>query len=301
MADSTNDSTSIDIKRDRLLRILERAGRVAVAFSGGVDSAVIAKAAAVACGEGAFAVTAVSPSLAKGELETARDVAALIGIQHLVIHTDEFTIPGYQQNAGNRCYFCKSELYTQLAAVLPRLDVDVICNGANLDDRGDHRPGMQAATEHGVRSPLIEAKLTKADVRELARHWNLPVWDKPAMPCLSSRIAYGVDVTPERVQRIDEAERFLRERLGLRELRVRLERNELARIEVPTSQIARLVTEEIRSQIVQQFRKLGFVYITLDLEGFRTGSLNQVLPFVAFDTEPSVKGASSNDTLQSPQ
>jgi len=164
---------------------------------------------------------------------------------------------------------------------LPALGVRVIANGANLDDRGDHRPGMLAAGEQSVRSPLIEAGLTKADVRELARHWGLPVWDKPAQPCLSSRIAYGVTVTPERVSRIDAAERFLRELLGTRELRVRLEANELARIEVPLEAIALLAEPASRERVSARLRELGFRYITLDLEGFRSGSLNAVLPLVS--------------------
>jgi uncharacterized protein len=151
-------------------------------------------------------------------------------------------------------------------------------NGANLDDRGDHRPGMIAASEHKIRSPLIEAGLTKADVRELARHWNLPVWDKPAMPCLSSRIAYGVAVTPERVSRVDRAERFLRERLNIKELRVRLEAGELARIEVPLRELSRLMEPTLREEIAARFRELGFQFITLDLEGFRSGSLNAAIP-----------------------
>lgn len=269
---------SLDDKRNALLGLLAGYRRVAVAFSGGVDSSVVAKAAQLACGDNAVAVTAVSASLASGEEDEARRVAALIGIRHQVIHTDEFSRPGYLQNAPNRCYFCKTELYTQLGSRLAELGVDVIANGANLDDRGDHRPGMQAAREHAVRSPLIEAGLTKADVRALARHWELPVWDKPAAPCLSSRIAYGVEVTPERVRRVDEAERFLRETFGLREFRVRHEANDLARIEVPLAELPRLAAGDARAETAATFRALGFKYVTIDLEGFRSGSLNAVVP-----------------------
>ena len=220
-------------RRDRLLADLANCGRVAVAFSGGVDSAVVAKAAQIACGEKAVAVTAVSQSLASGEREEAEKLAALIGIRHRVIETDEFENPDYLKNAPDRCYFCKTELYTQLERLLAGRGVegvqfDVLVNGANLDDRGDYRPGMQAAREHAVRSPLIDAGLTKADVRSLAAHWELPVWDKPATPCLSSRIAYGLAVTPERVRRVDEAEQFLRREFGLREFRVRHEAGDLA-------------------------------------------------------------------------
>jgi pyridinium-3,5-biscarboxylic acid mononucleotide sulfurtransferase len=273
-------SRPISELRDDLLAVLQGYGRVAVAFSGGVDSALVAKGAVLARGDDAVAVTAVSPSLAEGELEIARDVARRIGIRHQIIRTDEFSVAGYRENAGDRCYFCKTELYSQLDRLLPELGVEVICNGANLDDRGDHRPGMQAAAEHRVRSPLIDAGFTKQDVRELARQWDLPVWDKPAMPCLSSRVAYGVEVTPERVRRVDAAERFLREELGLRELRVRLEAHDLARIEVPIGELARLTDGAVRERITGQFHELGFRYVTLDLDGFRSGSMNEALSLV---------------------
>jgi uncharacterized protein len=278
----------LEQKRDRLLAILRSCGRVAVAFSGGVDSAVVAKAAQVACGEKAVAVTAVSASLASGEREAAEKLATLIGIRHRIIETREFENPDYLKNAPNRCYFCKTELYTQLERLLvpvgenlgvdPGLEFDVLVNGANLDDRGDYRPGMQAAREHAVRSPLIEANLTKADVRQLAAHWELPVWDKPATPCLSSRIAYGLAVTPERVHRVDEAEQFLRQEFGLREFRVRHEAGDLARIEVPLSELERLIAPAARQAITQRLRQLGFKFVTLDLDGFRSGSMNAVVP-----------------------
>jgi pyridinium-3,5-biscarboxylic acid mononucleotide sulfurtransferase len=271
-------NATVQQKRDRLLQILAGYGRVAVAFSAGVDSTVVAQAAQFACGANAVAVTAVSPSLASGEQAEAEELARRIGIRHQVLETTEFQDPAYLQNAPNRCYFCKTELYTQMAARLEELGVDVIVNGANLDDRGDYRPGMQAANEHAVRSPLIEAELTKADVRELARHWNLPVWDKPATPCLSSRIAYGVAVTPERVRRVDEAEQYLRQEFGLREFRVRHEAHDLARIEVPSAEIPRFLDAAVREQLTTKFRALGFKFVTLDLDGFRSGSMNAVLP-----------------------
>lgn len=271
---------SVVRKRDDLLGLLLSYGRVAVAFSAGVDSTVVAQAAQLACGERAVAVTAVSASLAGGELEMARKLAVLIGIRHHVLHTDEFSNPAYLQNAGDRCYHCKTELYTQLEGRAEELGVDVIVNGANVDDLGDYRPGMQAAREHAVRSPLIEVGLTKAEVRELARDWNLPVWDKPASPCLSSRIAYGLEVTPERVRRVDAAEQYLRQLLGIRELRVRHEAHDLARIEIPLGEIAILANAEIRSAMTVHLRKLGFKFVTLDLEGFRSGSLNTALPLV---------------------
>lgn len=266
--------SDIERKRDRLLEIVAGYGRVAVAFSAGVDSTVVAMAAQSACGERAVAVTAVSPSLAAGEREQAVELAALIGIRHRVIETQEFSDTNYLKNPPNRCYFCKSELYARLIELAPSLGVDVLANGANLDDRGDYRPGLQAAGEFQVRSPLVEAEFTKADVRELARMWNLPVWDKPASPCLSSRIAYGVEVTPERVRRIDEAEQFLKRALNQRELRVRCEANDLARIELPLEAISQLTSPALRDRVRAELHRLGFRYVTLDLDGFRSGSLN---------------------------
>lgn len=262
----------------RLLAVLRGIDSIAVAFSGGVDSAVVAKAAFLACGERAVAVTAVSPSLAAGEEELAVNMARQIGIRHEILRTTEFENPDYLKNAPNRCYFCKSELYSRLERELPKWDVDAVVNGANLDDTGDHRPGMRAANEHSVRSPLIEAGFTKQDVRELARYWGLPVWDKPATPCLSSRIAYGVEVTEERVRRVDEAERFLRTEFDIAELRVRHEANDLARIEVPVDEIPRLLEPDARNRISAHFHAIGFRFVTVDFDGFRSGSMNAVIP-----------------------
>ncbi len=264
-------------QRDALLALLKQYGRVAVAFSAGVDSTVVARAAHLACGGDAVAVTAASSSLASGELESATELALQIGIRHEIIRTTEFVNDDYLKNAPNRCYFCKTELYSQIESRMSQLGVDVIVNGANTDDQGDYRPGMTAASEHSVRSPLIEVGINKADVRALAEHWKLPVWDKPATPCLSSRIAYGVTVTPERVERIDRAERFLREEFGIRELRVRHEANDLARIELPTAEFTRIAAPDACSRISKHLHSLGFKYVTLDLDGFRSGSMNDVL------------------------
>jgi uncharacterized protein len=266
-------------KRERLLNFIRGYQSCAVAFSGGVDSAVVAKAAHLALGARALAVTGASDSLAEGELDEARRLAELIGIRHEVISTQEFANPDYLKNAPDRCYYCKTELYTQLETLVDRFAVEVVFNGANLDDAGDYRPGMTAAREHRVRSPLLECGLNKTDVRELAADWELPVWDKPASPCLSSRIAYGEEVTPERVAMIDRAEQLLRS-LGLREVRVRYHKGDLARIEVHQAAIARLAQPEVYLDLVRQFKSLGFKYVTLDLEGFRSGSMNQVLPVV---------------------
>ena len=224
-------------------------------------------------------VTADSESYAEGELELAAEIAERFGIRHEIVKTRELDNPDYASNPVNRCYFCKTELYTQIERILPELGAEVVVNGANIDDRGDHRPGLVAAGEHAVRSPLMEAGLTKQDVRDLARFWDLPVWDKPAMPCLSSRIAYGVEVTPERVARVDAAEQILREELGLAELRVRHEANDLARIEVAPERVPDLLVPATAAKIAEGFRGLGFQFITVDLEGFRSGSMNSVVPF----------------------
>jgi uncharacterized protein len=269
--------SDIAARADRLLAVLGAcADGVAVAFSGGIDSTVVAKAAFLGLGDKAIAVTADSPSVARSELADARRLAALIGIRHEVIRTAEFDNPDYQKNDGSRCYYCKSELYDTIIARLPALGVGVVCSGANLDDLGDYRPGLTAAAERHVRHPLQEAGFTKADVRALAKAWDLPTWDKPASPCLSSRLAPGMAVTTERTARIEAAEADLKS-LGLRDCRVRLHEGELARIEVPVSEVARLTAPEIRDRLARRFRELGFKFVTLDLEGFRSGSLNDLV------------------------
>ncbi|MDX2038222.1 MAG: ATP-dependent sacrificial sulfur transferase LarE [Isosphaeraceae bacterium] len=267
----------VSAHRDRLIDVLRGYGRVAVAFSGGVDSSVVARAAFDAIGDRAIAVTAVSDSLAAGELEEAEALARRIGIAHRVIRTEEFADPNYLRNNPDRCYFCKSELYGRLSNLAEALGVDVIASGANLDDAGDHRPGMKAAAENGVRHPLLECGLDKTAVRALARAWDLPVADKPATPCLSSRIAYGEEVTPERVRMIDQAESWLRKR-GLRLIRVRYHKGDLARIEVPIEELPALARDEVRNELVAAMKAAGFKFVTLDLEGFRSGSLNTLVP-----------------------
>lgn len=264
-------------RRDQLLALLGSFPSVAVAFSGGIDSTVVAKAAHLALGNRSVAVTADSPSVPRSELAEARRLAALIGIRHIVMPTAEFENPEYVKNDGSRCYFCKTELYSALHRRLPELGAAVIVSGANLDDQGDYRPGLVAAAEQGVRHPLQEAGLTKADVRALARAWGLPTWDKPASPCLSSRLVPGLAVTAERLERVEAAELVLR-RLGLRECRVRYHEGDLARIEVPPPAIAQLAADPIRSELATEFARLGFKFVTLDLMGFRSGSLNDLVP-----------------------
>jgi len=271
------DNKDFIAKRERLLALLRDFESCAVAFSGGVDSAVVAKAAHLSLGDAAIAVTGTSAALAAGELEAAAGLAELIGIRHVVLPTEEFANPDYVANRADRCYHCKTELYSQLGNVAGRLGVQVVLNGANADDLGDYRPGMRAADEHAVRSPLAECGFTKRDVRKLAAEWALPVAEKPATPCLSSRVAYGLAVTPERLTMVDGAERHLRS-LGFGELRVRYHEGDMARIEVPIDQIANLCSTETRDSIVETFQRLGFKFVAVDLAGFRSGGFTQLVP-----------------------
>lgn len=267
----------IAAKRDRLLELLRGYGSCAVAFSGGLDSTVLAKAAHIALGDCAVAVTGVSASLAAGELDECRDLARQIGIRHEVIETNELTKPEYQRNDSNRCYHCKTELFVEVEKLSRRLGVAVVCDGSNRDDHGEHRPGLRAAREQQVKSPLAECEFTKPEIRQLAAHWDVPIWDKPATPCLSSRIAYGEQVTPERLEMIDQAERFLREQ-GFQPLRVRYHRGDVARIEVSPDVLPRFLDADFRREVIERLKAAGFKYVSLDLEGFRSGSLNAILP-----------------------
>jgi uncharacterized protein len=263
-------------KRDRLIELLTSYGSCAVAFSGGLDSTVLAKAARLALGDRAVAVTGLSAALAASELEEAKSLARQIGIRHELIETKEISLPQYQANNPDRCYHCKTELFTRIEELICRLGVAVMADGSNLDDQGDYRPGLRAAADKRVKSPLAECGLGKAEIRALAEHWGLPIWDKPAAPCLSSRIAYGETVTPERLAMIEQAEKFLRDR-GFSPLRVRYHRGEVARIEVAPEAIPRLTEPFLRQELLKHFKSLGFKYVALDLEGFRSGSLNAVL------------------------
>ncbi len=262
--------------QDRLVTLIAELPSCLVAFSGGVDSAVVAKAAFLALGESALAVTGVSASLASGELETAQRIAQAIGIRHQTVATDELSQDSYLENQPSRCWHCKTELYEQLKTLGVGLGVETILNGANTDDTSDFRPGLKAAAEHHVRSPLAECELNKAAVRQIAQTWNLEVWDKPATPCLSSRVVYGLNITPDRLARIDAAEQLLRQ-LGLENVRVRYHHDDLARLEVSLADLTILCEESIRNVITNRLRELGFRYVTLDLEGFRSGSFQQLV------------------------
>jgi uncharacterized protein len=259
-------------KQSKLEDILTMLEKVVVAYSGGVDSALLAMVAHATLGDDSLAVTAVSPSLARRELRAASELAGRLGLNHLVLSTHELKRDEYARNDSNRCYWCKTELFEVLAPLATERGATIV-TGTNLDDLGDHRPGLQAAGERGVRSPLAEAQFTKADVRSLANAMGLSASNKPASPCLASRFAYGVRVTREGLRRIDRAEEVVRS-FGFELFRVR-DHGDLARIEVESSEIERAAA--LREELCSELRELGFRYVTLDLTGFRSGSLNEVL------------------------
>ena len=263
-------------KHAALQERLRECGSVVVAFSGGLDSALVLKVAVHTLGrDRVLAVTGRSPSVPSAELSSVEALVAEIGARHEFLATAEFDDPNYVSNPSNRCYFCKTELYTQLVQLAAARGFQTVVSGTNADDLGDFRPGLRAADEHRVRAPLADAGFTKADVRHLAAELGLSIHDKPASPCLSSRVPYGEEVTPEKLQRIDAAETFLRE-LGFRECRVR-HHEKLARIEIPPAEIGRFADAELRGRVDAKLRALGFQYVALDLRGFRSGSLNEVL------------------------
>ena len=273
-------------KHDRLLDLLRGYGSCAVALSGGLDSTVLAKAAQLALGDRALAVTGRSASMAVGELDEARQLARRIGIRHEVVETAELSIPAYRANQADRCYHCKNELFLKVEGLAQRLGVTVVVDGSNRDDHGEYRPGLQAARQRNVRSPLAECGLSKLEIRQLAEFWDLPTSNKPATPCLSSRIAYGEQVTPERLAMIDRAECFLRQR-GFQPLRVRYHKDDVARIEVPVEQVAKFADPQFRREVVDHLKSVGFRYVSLDLEGFRSGSMNAALPVESLSSHPT--------------
>ncbi|MHB1319790.1 MAG: ATP-dependent sacrificial sulfur transferase LarE [Anaerolineae bacterium] len=263
---------------DRLKSEIAALESVAVAFSGGADSTLLlAVSVAVLGPEHVLAVTADSPTLPRSELEESQALAAEIGVRQVLVTTGEMEHAGFVANSTDRCYHCKHELFARMREIANREGYRHLAYGATLDDTGDYRPGMRAAEEAGAIAPLLLAGLSKAGVRALSREMGLRTWDKPAMACLSSRFPYGTPITPEGLSRVEQAEAYLRHELGLRQVRVR-DQGAVARIEVEPADLARLVQAPVREQVVTRLKSLGYTYITLNLEGFRSGSLNDVLP-----------------------
>ncbi len=267
---------SVIAKEERLRELFRGLESVIVAYSGGVDSSYVAYVANAELGTRAVCITGQSASLPSYQNEEIDRVVKNFGFNHEVINTDELQLPGYRANNGDRCFFCKDELYGKLESVARSRGIEYIVDGSTVDDLDDYRPGRQAAKQHAVRSPLIEVGLNKNEVRELSRRATLPTWDKPASPCLSSRIAYGTTVTIERLQNVDRGEEILRE-FGFREFRVR-HHDTLVRLEISPAEMDRVLQKDVIDQLAARFRELGFKYVTLDLHGFRSGSMNEALP-----------------------
>lgn len=268
-------SPDADAKEQRLRALCRELGSVVVAYSGGVDSSYVAYIANAELGRRALCITGASPSLAAHQREQAVEIAARFRFNHEIIHTEEMQDARYTANAGDRCYFCKTELYDKLVPLAATRGFNVVVDGSTTDDLGDYRPGRAAAAEHNVRSPLIEVDLSKREVRALSRRAGLPTWDAPASPCLSSRIAYGTPVTIARLRTVETGEEIMRG-LGFREFRVR-HHDELVRLEIAPAELDRALERKMTDELARRFRALGFRYVTLDLHGYRTGAMNEVL------------------------
>ncbi len=273
----------LELKKQRLEAELRKVPSLVVAYSGGVDSAFLAYAAHRVLGDRMLAVTALSASYSARDREEAEKCVRRFRLPHEFIETDELSNPAYRANNPDRCYFCKDELFDKLDELVRRRGFAAVAYGVNVDDQGDWRPGQRAAQEHRVLAPLLEAGLTKVEIRELARRADLPVWNRPASACLSSRIAYGIEVTPERLAVVEKGEDALRQ-LGFNQFRVRYH-EQLVRLEIAPEELPRALTPEMARRLVEIFKPLGFAYVTLDLEGYRTGSLNTHL--VALDAKTS--------------
>lgn len=265
----------LENKLERLKGYLKNLQSVAVAFSGGVDSTFLLKVAHEVLGDRAVAVTASSCSFPERELKEAKEFCEKEGIRHLICESEELKIAGFAQNPKNRCYLCKRELFEKIGSMAEKLDIAYIAEGSNLDDNGDYRPGLQAVAELGVKSPLREAGMTKSDIRRLSKNMGLPTWDKQSFACLSSRFVYGETITKEKLSMVDKAEQLLLD-YGFHQVRVRIH-GKMARIEILPEEFLKLVQEDIRKDIVRQFMEFGFTYVTMDLKGYRTGSMNETL------------------------
>jgi pyridinium-3,5-biscarboxylic acid mononucleotide sulfurtransferase len=266
----------LELKLERLRNLFVEMDRALIAYSGGIDSTLVAKIAYDVLGDRALAVTAKSPSLLPEELADAIEQAQAIGIAHQIVETHEMDNPNYSSNPVNRCYFCKSELHDTLKPLALKLGYGYVIDGVNADDLQDYRPGIQAAKERGARSLLAELEISKIEVREIAKFLGLSCWNKPAQPCLSSRFPYGEEITISKLNRVGRAEIYLR-RLGYENVRVR-SIDDTAKIELPADRIQQFVANTNLAELTAAFVSFGFVYVTLDLEGYRSGKLNQVLP-----------------------
>lgn len=263
-------------KEERVVEILTELKSVVVGFSGGVDSAYLAYLAHRVLGKNALCVTAISPSYPTFQKKETADFVREFGLNHLEIESEELDNPSYRENAPNRCYFCKSELFSKLEVLARQRGYQAVIDGTNYDDLGDFRPGRRAAGEHSVRSPLLEAQMTKLDIRERSRTAGLPTWDKPALPCLSSRFPYGTAISAEKLSVVDQGESILRD-FGFRIFRVRYH-EELVRLEFSPEELPKALNTTMAAILLEKFKGLGFKYVTIDLEGYRSGSLNEVLP-----------------------
>ncbi len=274
MQDMTNKA-KMDAKFDALKKILRRYGSLLVAFSGGVDSSFLLKVAYDLLGEKVVAVTATSPIYPDYEYQESLRIAKQIGVRHITIQSDELDIEEFAKNPPERCYFCKKGLFTKLASIARREGIQYIADGSNADDTYDYRPGMTAAAEFGIVTPLKEAGLTKDDIRQLSKSLGLSTWNKPSLACLSSRFPYGEEITKEKLDMVNEAEIFLRS-IGFSQVRVRHHKT-IARIEVAQSEIEKFYDSNLRKKVIQKLKQIGYTYISLDLEGYRPGSMNEVL------------------------